>query len=72
MKWWIEILTDAQDAYAAARSIGLLGVLVFLALSVYAVVMKGQAWDPQAFGIGFGAAVAGMGVAIHQEEKGGK
>lgn len=69
MKWLTEILTDAQDYYAAARSVGIVGVLTFLALSIYAVVFKGQPWDPQAFGIGFGAVVAGMGVAIHQEEK---
>ncbi len=47
-----------------AKISGALTVLSFVALSIYAVVAKGQTWDPTAFGVGAGAVIAAMGAAL--------
>jgi len=40
-----------------------LGVIGFVGLSAYAVVARGQAWDPAAYGAGLAAIFAGTGAA---------
>jgi len=56
--------------------LAVLGVLVFLGLATYSVVWKGQQFDPQAFGIGLGAAIGaaatGMGFKARSERDGGQ
>jgi len=43
------------------------GTLVFYAMSIHAV-WKGQAFDPVAWGTGFGAVLAGGGLALKMKE----
>lgn len=52
--------------------LSILGVLVGLGLAVYAVVVKGQAFDIQSFGIGFGALIgaASMGMGLKAKMEG--
>lgn len=57
------------ETYDPARVYGALAVLQFFVLSAYAVIAKGQAWDPQAYGIGFGAVLAGFGLAVQWKSK---
>lgn len=62
-----ELLTDSDGRHADEMALlAIIGVLTFLGLSVYAVVVKGQAFDAQGFGTGLGlalaAACAGMGL----------
>lgn len=46
------------------RWIGLVGAVVLLGLQVYVVVVKGQAFDLQASGIGLGVLCTGVGAAL--------
>ncbi len=60
-------MTDSDGRHADEMALlAVLGVLTFLGLAVYAVVWKGQVFDPQGFGAGLGlaigAAAAGMGL----------
>lgn len=50
--------------YDPARIYGAIAVLTFIGLAIYAVVGKGQAWDAQAYGIGFGTLLAGFGLGV--------
>lgn len=57
-----QILTDADDrSYEISAVIGFLGMLVYFGLSI----ANWRDFKPQEWGIGFGGAVAGMGVAIN-------
>jgi hypothetical protein len=61
------LVTGDDQRHADEMAIlSILGVLAFIGLSAYAVIWKGQAWDPQAYGIGLGAAIgaAAMGMGI--------
>lgn len=49
--------------------LAVLGVLTFLGLAVYAVVGKGQAFDPQAFGIGLGSAIGAAAIGMGLKSK---
>lgn len=55
--------------YDPARCYGAIAVFTFLGLAIYAVVYKGQAWDPQAYGIGFGAVLAGFAWGVATKAK---
>lgn len=48
-----------------------IGGLIFFGISIYAVIFKGQSWDPIAWGTGFGGVLAGGGatIAIKSREK---
>lgn len=50
------------------RYIGLGGALTALGLQIYVVVVKGQPFDLQAFGIGIGALSASVGAALHMKK----
>lgn len=52
-----------------ARIYGLLAVLIFFVLAVVAVIVKNQPWDAQAYGIGFGALLAGFGLGVGLKSK---
>ncbi|MGC8519960.1 MAG: hypothetical protein ACP5P4_15800 [Steroidobacteraceae bacterium] len=63
------MLTDATGTYEIAKASGALVVITYLGLSIYAVVWKGQTFDPQSFGIGAGAVIAAMGAALKLTQK---
>jgi uncharacterized membrane protein len=67
----IKDLLTGQDnvTYQIARVSGAAVVVTFIALSAYAVIGKGQPFDPQQFGIGAGAVIAAMGAALKLTEK---
>lgn len=70
MNWWRHCLTGADNkTFDIARVLAALSVLVFLGLAIYAVVKLGQAWDPQAFGVGLGAVFAAIGVCLKLKEE---
>lgn len=52
-----------------ARVAFLVTFLTFISLAIYAVVGKGQTWDPLAFGSGAGAVLALGGVGIAAKAK---
>ena len=63
------MLADATGTYEIAKASGALVVLTYIGLAVYAVVAKGQPFDPQSFGIGAGAVIAAMGAALKLTQK---
>ncbi len=63
------MLSDAAGTYEIAKASGALVVLTYLGLAIYAVVVKGQTFDPQSFGIGAGAVIAAMGAALKLTQK---
>lgn len=72
MDWWKNLIADPNSRHSDEMAVlCILGVLTFLFLSVYAVVYRGQTFDPQGFGIGLGAAIgtaaAGMGLKSKME-----
>lgn len=54
-----------NETYDIARVLWALGTLVYLGLSIYAMV-KGEPWNPLNFGAGLGTTLAagGIGIAI--------
>lgn len=59
-------VSDEQGRSDEMAVLAILGVLTFLALQVFAVVVRRQHFEPEAFGVGFGAAIGaaatGMGL----------
>ena len=47
-----------------ARVYGALAILIFFALSVYSVIYNHAPWEPQSYGIGFGALLTGFGLGV--------
>lgn len=66
MRTIFRMLLTGQDneTHDFMRWIGFGGALVALGLQVYVVVLKGQPFDLQAFGIGMGALCASVGAAL--------
>lgn len=57
------------ETYDPARIYGMVAVLVFFVLAIVAVIVKNQPWDAQAYGIGFGALLAGFGLGVSLKSK---
>jgi hypothetical protein len=57
-----------NQTFDIARLCLFFGAIAFIALAAHAAC-KGQPWDPQAFGIGFGAVVAGGGASLALKAK---
>lgn len=58
------ITTTSGDAVDLVRINALLGMLVFLGLEIYNVVWQKQPFQAHEFGIGMGAVIAAVGIAL--------
>ena len=59
-----DILTGLDgETYDIGKVLWVLGVLVYLFLSI-AALFKGQLWSPGQYGLGLGAVLAGGGAAM--------
>jgi predicted permease len=60
------LVSDEQGRSDEMALLAILGVLTFIALQIFAVVVRHQHFEPEAFGVGFGAAIGaaatGMGL----------
>lgn len=61
MGWIKQLMADAQGVADDGRVAAFLTVLGFIGCAIHAVAVKGQQFDPQAYGIGAGALFAGIG-----------
>jgi hypothetical protein len=69
MNFLTHIITGKDNTtFDLVRVLGLLGCLQALALVAYGVVYKGQPFDLQNFGIGFGALLGSVGAALKLKE----
>ncbi len=61
-----EIVSDAAGRSDGMALLSVLGVLSYICLGVFAVVVRGQPFAPEAYGMGLGSAIAagafGMGL----------
>jgi hypothetical protein len=68
-KFLAGLLTDNQGRPDEQAIISLIGATVFFGLESYAVIARGQSFDPLAFGTGIGtlmgATAAGFGLRAH-------
>ena len=72
MKFLIELMTEADNTTPCIfRVLSLLVILFFLGESVYSLVVDHKPFDPQGFGVGIGATLAGVGVALGLKKAGG-
>jgi glycerol uptake facilitator-like aquaporin len=64
-----QLVGDGRGGADEQALISLVGAGVFFGLQIYAVVARGQAFEPIAFGTGFGtllgATAAGFGLRTH-------
>ena len=74
MNWWKNLIIDPNGRHSDEMAVlCIFGVVIFFFLSVFAVVWRGQPFDPQSYGIGLGAAIgtaaAGMGLKSKMESR---
>jgi hypothetical protein len=70
VKFIRDLFTEADGTtWDLGRVQGTLGFALFLFLSGYAYTWKGDKFDPQAWGIGFGAVTAAYGAMILLKDK---
>ena len=61
---WLAKLFDSSDKTVEAHLVlTAICILSFIGLTIYAVVVLGHPFDPQAYGTGAGATFAGTGAA---------
>jgi len=64
-----DLLTESDGVtYDLVRWLAVVSILVGLGLSVFSVVVKGQAFSLQDFGIGIGAVFLSVGAALKLKE----
>ncbi len=60
-----DLITDYDgETLETGRVAAVLGILTFIGLSVWVVVMQGKDFDMLSFGGGFGALVGGLGIYL--------
>ena len=59
-KWLYDLFFDANGDSDETVLYALVGILTFNGLAIYNVVIKAVPFDMQAYGIGFGAILAGV------------
>lgn len=74
MKWIQQLFQDHTGQADEIATLAIIGFLTFVGCEIYSVVaVSGYKFDPQTFGIGFGAALGavatGMGIKTGQEKK---
>jgi len=70
MKFIRDLFTESDGkTWDLGRVQGTIGFATFLGLSVFAYIVKGQAFDPATWGAGFGAVVAAYGAMIWMKDK---
>lgn len=57
------------ESYDVARVMGVVGVMFFMAMTAYNVVVLKHSFDYVNWGLGFGSVIGSMGVAIKLKEK---
>ena len=67
MNWLIKGFTCQDGSMDDGRVAAFLLVLTFIGNSIFAIY-KGQVWEPNNYGIGAGALVAGIGVLFGQRK----
>ena len=68
-KWLRDIFTETDGVtYDVVRWLAVLSIFVGLGLSIFSVVIKGQAFSLQDFGIGIGAVFLSVGAALKLKE----
>lgn len=68
-KFFKDILTGTSNLdYEIGRALSLLGVLAYILFAGFDLFFN-RRYDPQAFGIGFGAIIAGAGVGIALKDR---
>lgn len=72
MKWLRDCFTedDAGQIWSLVHAIAATGFVTFIGLSIYHVVTS-HAFDPQAYGMGFGGVMGGAGGAIFANSRSG-
>ena len=64
-KFLIQVLTGIDnETFDIGRVLWALGALTFLGLAIYAVAIKGQAFDAMTYGAGLGTVLAAGGAAL--------
>lgn len=65
-RFLFELISDADGRSDELALLSICGVLTFIGLELFAVVVRHQLFHPEAFGMGLGSAIAagafGMGV----------
>jgi hypothetical protein len=70
MKFFRDLFTESDGTtWDLGRVQGTIAFATFLGLSIFAYAIKGQPFDPQAWGIGFGAVSAAYGAMIWMKDK---
>lgn len=63
-KWMKDAFYQADGTLDLSRVLMALGCLAFIAQGIFALLWKGQTFDAQAYGIGFGALLGGSGAGV--------
>lgn len=59
-----ELLTDAGGRSDELALLAILGVLTFIGLEIFAVIVRHQPFAPEQFGVGLGSALAAASVGM--------
>lgn len=59
-----ELLTDSEGRSDELALLAILGVLTFIGLEIFAVIVRQQEFRPEQFGLGLGSALAAASVGM--------
>lgn len=60
----VQLLTDSEGRSDELALLAILGVLTFIGLEIFAVVIRHQLFLPEQFGLGLGSALAAASVGM--------
>ena len=64
LNWLKLVFSDPNGVPDDARITAMCAVFTALGLAIYAIVVKGQVFEMQAYGVGIGALYAGVGASF--------